>query len=96
MPGRMRAGPRRWPRARRDGVRLSEEAALSIEEKLDRAQELKPDDRQVLDIVRKTYRSLGWSGQAADADRRWLAAAEQAMGASNGDARVANRAVAEF
>jgi tetratricopeptide (TPR) repeat protein len=83
-------------RARRDGVRLSEEAALSIEAKLDRAQELKPDDRQVLDIVRKTYRSLGWSGQAADADRRWLAAAEQAVGGSSGDARLANRAVAEF
>jgi tetratricopeptide (TPR) repeat protein len=83
-------------RARRDGAEVSEEIAGSIEQKLTRALELKPNERTVLDILREAYLTLGWSTQAMDADRRSLAAADRTQGGWSADFSLADRAVGEF
>ena len=83
-------------RERRDSGTVSAEAARSIEEKLERALALKPNDRSVLEAVREAYEAMEWREQAMDFYRRSLAADDRTQGGLGADIKRPDRPAGEF
>ena len=78
-------------REHRDNGMVSEATAKLIEEKLNRAFELKPDDRIVLEALREAYGTMGRTEQAMDAHRRALAVGDRSQGGLNSEIKSIDR-----
>jgi tetratricopeptide (TPR) repeat protein len=83
-------------RERQERGAVAEETARSVDQKLKRAVELKPNDRIVLETVGETYWLLGWSAQAIDAERRAAAAGDRSQGGLDAEIKRLDRSVGEF
>jgi tetratricopeptide (TPR) repeat protein len=83
-------------RARQDGETVSDDSARSIEQKLKRAVELRPNDRTVLETVARAYEQLQWREQALDAHRRALAAGDTIRGGLDAEIKPVDRRAGEF
>ena len=79
---------------------MAEDTAKSVEQKLQKALELMPNDPIVLKTVHRAYKLLEWREQADDAHRRTLAADDRTQGGLDAGIRrrdrVGNRAAGEF
>jgi tetratricopeptide (TPR) repeat protein len=75
---------------------VAEETARSVDQKLKRAVELKPNDRIVLETAGQTYWLLGWSAQAIDAERRAAAAGDRSQGGLDAEIKRLDRPASEF
>ena len=78
-------------REHRDNGTVSEATAKLIEEKLNRAFELKPDDTIVLKALREAYGTMGRTEQAMDAHRRALAVGDRSQGGLNSEIKSIDR-----
>ena len=76
----------------RDRGTVAEDTAKSVEQKLQKALELMPNDPIVLKTVHRAYKLLEWREQADDAHRRALAADDRTQGRLDAGIRRRDRA----